>query len=632
MKFLSIIASLLIFHLVQSQNYSVENLPENLKNGSDAVVRFSEGEFEILSIDKAKYRTKAVITILNKDGNHNAAIGVFYDKLISVNNFSAFKYDASGKRIFKAKNSDFVDQAITTGVNFYDDNRIIGIDMRQDEFPYSIEYEYELTFKYLYFIPKWYFHSGISEAVEFSRYSIISPEDLKPRQQSVNTDNPEESYEEGKLIWEWERSNLKAINPEPYGLSFKELAPHVIVSPSKFEFDGYRGDLSTWDGFAKWQNILNEGRSEIPQETADYIKKATHNLSDEEKVKVIYEYLQSKTRYVSIQLGIGGFQPFPAKFVDDVGYGDCKALSFYTKSLLQEVGIESDYTLVYGGDNPPIINKDFPSPAYFNHVILNVPLAEDTIWLECTSQTNPFGYLGSFTGNRDALVISNEGGSIVRTPKYDLKENQRISNVEVKINELGNASLKIKNQYKGLEYEYGNLNFYVNYGKDRQKKWIQNSIDIPSFSIDYFEFIHNKDIPSIELKTSLSANKLVSKSGTRYFLQPNIINKNKWIPNKNNNRTQDIIEDHAYWEIDTVIYELPEQHTVEAFFDPIEISSEFGEYYAEIKKGDDGKIIYLRTYKQFDGVFPNTSYENYINFHKQIVRADKKRISFKKKT
>ena len=52
-----------------------------------------------------------------------------------------------------------------------------------------------------------------------------------------------------------------------------------------------------------------------------------------EKAKIVYKYMQEKTRYISVQVGIGGFKPMLAKDVDRLGYGDCKALSNYTKAL-----------------------------------------------------------------------------------------------------------------------------------------------------------------------------------------------------------------------------------------------------------------------------------------------------------
>jgi len=66
----------------------------------------------------------------------------------------------------------------------------------------------------------------------------------------------------------------------------------------------------------------------LPETTKQKVTELTKNAkSREEKARLLYEYVQNKTRYISIQLGIGGFQPFEARVVDETGYGDCKALS-----------------------------------------------------------------------------------------------------------------------------------------------------------------------------------------------------------------------------------------------------------------------------------------------------------------
>ena len=79
-----------------------------------------------------------------------------------------------------------------------------------------------------------------------------------------------------------------------------------------------------------------------------------------------------------------------ASDVDKLGYGDCKALTNYTKTLLDAVDVESYYTVVYGGKRIRNIDKEF-SATEGNHVILCLPNEEDYIWLECTSQKTPFG-------------------------------------------------------------------------------------------------------------------------------------------------------------------------------------------------------------------------------------------------
>ncbi|WP_421763199.1 DUF3857 domain-containing protein [Ekhidna sp.] len=632
MKYLSLFSVFFVSVFLDgySQNYSIETISPQLKDGVDAVTRYHSGSFEILSINKAKYSTKRVITIFNKDGNHNALLSVFYDNLRNINSLQALKYDSNGERVEKIKKSDFRDESAVSGGTFFDDSRVLWYDLRQDEFPYTIEYEYEISYKFLYSIPDWHFIDAYDESVEFSTYSVKSPESLAPRHKTSNANDPLITKEDGSVVINWTEKNISAISFEPYSSPLSDVAPKVILSPSTFQFEGYQGDMSTWSGVAQWQNSLNAGREELPTETVQKLKNMTSGMSDYEKIKAVYEYVQENTRYVSLQLGIGGFQPFPAKFVDEEGYGDCKALSFYTQSLLKSVGIKSHYTWVSAGNNPPSVDPDFPNDT-FNHIILCVPNQGDTVWLECTSQIMPFGFLGDFTSDRDVFVVTEDGGKIVRTPAYSLEDNFQIIKSEVELFEDGNARISSNIQYSGLKYD--NLVGVLNSGEEKQKKWLERNIKISSFILKEFEFQNNKNqIPTANLDAVLVARNLTSKSGTRYFLQPNLMNKNRFIPNKDSNRERKININYETAETDSIFYTLPESHVVEAFFEPVEISSQFGNYRAEISRLEDGRILYFRSFEQNKGQFDPSTYQDFVDFHKKIVRADKKRISFKKKT
>jgi hypothetical protein len=97
--------------------------------------------------------------------------------------------------------------------------------------------------------------------------------------------------------------------------------------------------------------------------------------------------------------------------VDKLGYGDCKALTYYTKSLMDVVEIPSFYTIVNAGISKKNIEKEVVS-VQGNHAFLCLPQEKDTIWLECTSQKVPFGFKNSFTDDRDVLAITPIGGKI----------------------------------------------------------------------------------------------------------------------------------------------------------------------------------------------------------------------------
>ena len=117
---------------------------------------------------------------------------------------------------------------------------------------------------------------------------------------------------------------------------------------------------------------LLSGTQELPEEVKTEITELTKDASSPiEKAKIVYNYMQNKTRYISIQVGIGGWKPMLAEDVDRLGYGDCKGLSNYTKALLDYVGVTSYYTVVYGGSDIRDIDSDFSS-LQGNHAILSI--------------------------------------------------------------------------------------------------------------------------------------------------------------------------------------------------------------------------------------------------------------------
>src|SRR5258708_10666604 len=108
-------------------------------------------------------------------------------------------------------------------------------------------------------------------------------------------------------------------------------------------------------------------------------------------------------------------------------------------SILKKAVIRYQYTLIRAGDGANYMTDDFPS-SQFNHVILCVPLKTDTVWLECTSQTLPAGYLSGFTSDRYVLLVDENGGKLVRTPKYRMADKLQTPKTVGTIDAEGNPS------------------------------------------------------------------------------------------------------------------------------------------------------------------------------------------------
>jgi transglutaminase-like putative cysteine protease len=631
-RIFSILILVLIVSIVKAQ-YDVSLIPKDLMQNANVVVRKDIGEFKILSVNKAQFKVQHAVTILNEKGKDHSMFQVAYDKLRSIRDIDINVYDQFGKKIRTVKKSELTDMSFSSSSTLFDDSRIIWIGLSRNTYPFTVEYSYTVDYKYLFQIPSWYFISDTKMSVENSVFSLEFPAGLEARytEQNYSGEKSEETLSGGIKKIQWKLTNSTPISSEPYSQSMRDIFPAVHSAPSRFEFSGYSGDMSTWDGFANWIANLNKGLDELPPATVEKLRLMTDGLSESDKIRAVYEYLQKNTRYVSIQLGIGGFQPFPATTVDKTGYGDCKALSYYTHALLKHIGIKSHYALVYAGPNPKPLSKDF-SASRFNHAILCVPTARDTVWLECTSQTNPFNYLGSFTGNREVLLITEDGGKIVKTPSYLVNENIQNTNAVVSILANGDAMTNSTSMFQGIKSEYRGIGDVLTLGNEKKKKWIEDNVKIPSFDILNYSMKRLDGTADIQLNMELAVGKLGSLSGDRMFIVPNLLNKRGFVPEKNDNRQYEIVQDYGFQEHDVIIFNLPTGYRVEAFFDPVLIKSQFGEYYASVGSDEEGKFTYTRKYILYNGVFPASSYQEYIKFFKEIVAADNRKLSLIKRT
>lgn len=612
--------------------YPVSAIPAELKENVNVVIREDKMICKILAKNKSSHYVHYVVTILNENGNRYATQSVGYDKLSKVVDFNGYAYDANGKQIKKLKNSDIYDRAAFDGFSLYSDNRVKTADLQQATYPYTVEFEYEVEYKFLYSIPSSYFGSEKS-STQHAHYQLIFAKDLSPNYKVINIiDNPKkETLADGAQSITWIFENIKPIKFESNGPAQEEIISQILAAPSQFEYDGYAGDMSSWENYGKWNLLLNKNRDDLPEATKQKMVELTKALPTvEQKVKAIYDYLQSKTRYVSIQLGIGGLQPFPASVVDQTGYGDCKALSNYMIALLKAAGIKGFYSVINAGADEPQVRKDFPSHQ-FNHVVVSVPNGKDTLWLECTSQTNPFGYQGSFTEDRWALMITDDGGKLVKTINYTPEQNLQSRTAEVSLDASGNAKAKVATTYRGIQYESGGLRSALHNTDDR-KKWVENNTDIPNFSINSFSMTEKRDkIPSASVKLDLTLSRYATVSGKRIFVSPNLMNKISYVPEKIAERKTEVVRKRNYIDLDTIKFTVPENLYPEFLPEPVKINSKFGEYEASFKF-EAGKVIYTRRMKVWKGRFPKETYNELVDFYKNVTKADNIKLVFLNKT
>lgn len=614
----------------QDGNYAVSKIPAALLVNSNVVKRFEELRFDVIDIGKARLYHKTAITILNEKGDDNANLEMGYDKLHSIESIEGRLYDQNGKKIQTLKKGDVRDISGTSEMSLAEDNRIKEFSFYHKSYPYTVEYETEVKYNYTLFYPRWIPQEDENYAVEYSRISVSCPPGIEFRYKAYNYPGlPVITTEKNNKVSTWEIRNLASIEEEYAAPYWLEITPSVCMAPVQFQVESYVGNMSTWQDFGKFVYALKSGRDQLP----DNIRQTVHSLTDgitdtKKKIEVLYDFFQKNTRYISIQLGIGGWQPFDAKNVATNRYGDCKALSNYMYSLLKEAGVRSFYTLIKA-DARNFFIKDFPY-SQFNHVILCVPVQKDTVWLECTSQTSPAGYLGHMTAERPVLLIDENGGTIVQTPKYGLKENLQVRNTLASIDEEGNLTANIITDYKALQQDklHGIIN---NYSKDNVMEYLKSEIDLPNYDVIKYDYKEKRSsLPVITETLDITDKNYAQVSGSRLFVNPNIISKSHHKIMTNNERKFEVVLNFEYRDVDTVQIKVPSGYKPESVPEPLSIKTKFGSYTTSVKLLDD-KIIYYRSMEEYEGRFPASSYNDLVKFYDQVYKADRIKVVLVKK-
>lgn len=606
-------------------------LPDSLLKNATSVVQLREESFELLNDGNAIHKSHLVVTFLSEDG----AIPYFseqHDKLHILQKMEVRLFDKSGKKIQESSKSDFKDYPAVDGVSLYTDRRIRWIGMASREFPYTVEIESEICFIGGFNFPVWRPADRASQAVVASNFKLVFPEDA-PILTKIKHFSPikTQKSKSGIITQIFQTQNVKPIKPEMWMPKLGEILPEMLLAPQKFSLEGYSGSMSTWADFGKFICELNNGRQEISVKLRDeIIELVSGTNSNKEKIQRIYRFVQQNTRYVSVQLGIGGFQAWPAQYVEENKFGDCKALSNFTQSLLAAVGIDAVMALVSAGDDTwDPVDPIFCHPV-FNHAILYVP-AED-VWLECTSQTLPAGFLGDFTGGRDALLITKTGGKLVKTPD-SYPQNRELTKASLQISANGSARLDFQTVAFGSQADLLAAQKLATTEDELKKLYVQQ-LDLPNCAIEKLGIDVAENQASATFTFTGSMERYASKSGKRLFFQPNRYDYYKNIPPVNQDRNHAFYLNSGIYESDTIMIEIPDEFRSESAL-PQLTKLEFpgrASYLLEIKNGlEANTIIYTRTVEVKPARFPASEYTNYRGFIQKMVQAETTKLIFVEK-
>jgi hypothetical protein len=574
----------------QGGQYALAAIPDNLKTNANTITHLENIEFNVEDLDRATLKVHKIFTVLSENGRSSLFFNEYSSKYVTLEDPEIRVFDALGKQIGKYKKKDMTTVGIGEGL--IEDGFVTYYPITTASYPVTVEVSYEHKFKGTLMIPDYMF-IGSGEGIVESYFTARVPVDMGLRYKPKNTTIQPVVTDDGKYkIYKWAVKGLAPLKIEEGAVADKGRYPYVALASDKFSHYGYAGDFSSWKNFGTWLSNLYTGLDELTPDREQFFQEMVKNAaSDKEKARMIYHYLQNNFRYVSIQLGIGGLKPFSATFTDQKKYGDCKALSNYMKAALKAVGIPSHVAIINAEYNKEPVDPDFPKDG-FNHVILCVPQAKDSIWLECTSNTAEFGELGTFTENRYALLITDKGGVLTPTPRSRASANRLISHTTVQLNTDLSASSKVEFATKGYYTEL--FSSVMKEKKDRQKEILVSRLGFRQPTDFTFSTVGNAEDATTELK--LEASKFPEfTSGEKWFLSPRAFKI--WASRlpKADNRTLDYYFRFPFEQTDTTVLKLPEGAKIDVLPDARELSCKYATYRSKVWYNDKESAIYSTT-------------------------------------
>ena len=615
------------------KRYPVDSIPPGLMDKSDAIIRSRITRFVIKDERRALETVTYAVTIFNKAAQEKfSTLALTYDKFHEIETLEGTIFDATGEEVRELEKADIIDRSYVINFSLYTDSRIKVATLLYDRFPYTIEFTYEMSYDGYLNWPTWYSQTSFY-AVEFTQLEVVTSGE-QPLRYWCNRDSvrPEIVLDGKKAIYRWEAKNLEQRSRDIYGQDMEDISTIVRIAPSTFSIEGQKGSMMTWKDFGDWFYHLIQSKDLLPESAIHEINSIVHDCKDTVRlVERIYHYMQGRTRYISVQLGIGGWQPFDATYVHERGYGDCKALSNYMVALLKQANIPAYPVLVESGSHPDLLAPEFACNQ-FNHVIVCVPNSGDTLWLECTSQTIPFAHLGRFVEHRQALLVSPMGGVIVRIPGSTPENNSRLRVMHIDLGGAGNANAKARIIWRGDQQDYAR-NALKEASPVEQEDWIIKSLEIPNITLSRFEVAEiGTEQSEIALSLDLALPRYASVSGSRFFFQPNAMERSITLPPLVKARLSPIRFTYPYHDIDSTTFTLPNGFNVEVIPAAVHLESSFGSYVSTTTLVSPAIISFTRSLIVTDYSVVPEHYMEYRQFFTNIARADKAQVVLVKST
>jgi len=516
---------------------------------------------------------KVVIQINNKDGLKYGTIYIPYTSKDRISNLEIQIERTNGELIRKIKKSEIQDISAISDFSLYEDDYVKKIPVHYNRFPFRISYSYRIAYHQFFQIAGWTPIIDTDVPTLNAELQITTPLHFPVKIYRQHIGQAKAHADKETMTYIWKTSVPKMPDEEVFSPSVYTLLPRVEVVPENFDY-GIPGSFNSWQAYGKWQAKLLEQADDLPEKEKAKIRQMVSQIdSPKEKARKIYQYLQDNTRYINVTLGIGGLKPYPASYVSTNKYGDCKALTNYMKTLLEAAGIKAYCCDIYAGDAPRPVLDSFPSQQ-FNHVVLMLPLEKDTTWIECTSNSIPFGYVGTFIQNRKTFLIDGQNSKLIHTPELSPDQVQSECRIDYYVQPNQKCEAHYQYTFRGKDFNRFNQ-LYTLYPANVQEDYIREFLPERDFTLKNWKLSKtNREASTITLDATLELNHFGKMYGEDLAFSPIPLSLPRFeVPKE---RKLPVQMNYPICSQDSIIYHFTQSVRLDKIPDPVSITNAFG--------------------------------------------------------
>jgi tetratricopeptide (TPR) repeat protein/transglutaminase-like putative cysteine protease len=255
----------------------------------------------------------------------------------------------------------------------------------------------------------------------------------------------EEKLPDGGTLLRFDATDVPRVVLEPGTPGWSDLAAWVHLST----YSDWESVGRFYWGLVKDQQRVTDEVRRAAQEAVAGLPPAEGDAAERAKIKAVYRYVLSKTRYVGLEFGINSFKPYPVETILSRRFGDCKDKASLMRALLEALGIDSRLVLLRM-KRLGSLQAAPASLAVFNHAILYVPKYE--LYLDGTAEFHGSAELPADDHGAEVLIVGpgGVGSRFLRTPEALPQENTDQVAAEVELATDGAAQLRLTIETRGV--------------------------------------------------------------------------------------------------------------------------------------------------------------------------------------